>query len=189
MSVQYSQLSVQTPCLVIKYDDIKVRSGFPVFISDDSEVLSWIIFREFLKSLALFNKPLVAGVHGAAVGLGVTMLPFFDMVFASDKATFYTPYAKLGQVPEGAAILTLPHMLGNAVVSTFALVDCSVYHYLCSTILYVLFALVNWLVTCHSLLCPSSPLCKVRHALLHGDQNAMSVHCPAHTLRLIAEFI
>lgn len=83
----------------------------------------------------------MAGVHGAAVGLGVTMLPFFDMVFASDKATFYTPYAKLGQVPEGAAILTLPHMLGNAVVSTFAPADCSVYHYLCSTILYVLFAL------------------------------------------------
>lgn len=54
------------------------------------------------------------------------MLPFFDMVFASDKATFYTPYAKLGQVPEGAAILTLPHMLGNAVVSTFALTDYSV---------------------------------------------------------------
>lgn len=73
--------------------------------------------KEFLKILALFNKPIVAGVHGAAVGLGVTMLPFFDMVFASDKATFYTPYAKLGQVPEGAAILTLPHMFGNAVTS------------------------------------------------------------------------
>lgn len=70
-----------------------------------------------MKSLALFSKPLVAGVHGAAVGLGVTILPFFDMVFASDKATFYTPYAKIGQIPEGAAVLTLPHMLGNAVVS------------------------------------------------------------------------
>jgi 1,4-dihydroxy-2-naphthoyl-CoA synthase len=92
-----------------------------------SDVLYWVAFREFLKSLALFSKPLVAGVHGAAVGLGVTMLPFFDMVFASDKATFYTPYAKLGQVPEGAAILTLPHMLGNAVVSTDVLVECRVY--------------------------------------------------------------
>lgn len=73
--------------------------------------------KSFIKSLATFNKPLIAGVHGAAVGLGVTMLPFFDMVFASDKATFHTPYARLGQVPEGAATLTLPHMLGNAVTS------------------------------------------------------------------------
>jgi len=98
---------------------------------DDRNEFCCIAFREFLKSLALFSKPLVAGVHGAAVGLGVTMLPFFDMVFASDKATFYTPYAKLGQVPEGAAILTLPHMLGNAVVSTDVHVSCRVYFYTC----------------------------------------------------------
>ncbi|XP_022187880.2 uncharacterized protein LOC111046606 [Nilaparvata lugens] len=76
-----------------------------------------LAMKEFVKSLATFNKPLIAGVHGAAVGLGVTMLPFFDMVFASDKATFHTPYARLGQVPEGAATLTLPQMLGNAVTS------------------------------------------------------------------------
>ncbi|XP_071453310.1 uncharacterized protein [Hetaerina americana] len=73
--------------------------------------------KEFLRVLAMFNKPIVAGVHGAAVGLGVTMLPFFDVVYASDKATFHAPYARLGQIPEGAAVLTLPLMLGNAVTS------------------------------------------------------------------------
>lgn len=45
------------------------------------------------------------------------MLPLFDMVFASDKATFHTPYAQLGQVPEGGATLTLPHLLGHTAVS------------------------------------------------------------------------
>ncbi|KAF4524916.1 hypothetical protein B566_EDAN013665 [Ephemera danica] len=35
--------------------------------------------KEFLKALAHFTKPLAAAVHGPAVGLGVTMLPFFDM--------------------------------------------------------------------------------------------------------------
>lgn len=112
---------------------------------DGRNKLYCVAFREFLKSLALFSKPLVAGVHGAAVGLGVTMLPFFDMVFASDKATFYTPYAKLGQVPEGAAILTLPHMLGNAVVSTNAHVAGFIFIFLafflysssCNIVLYV----------------------------------------------------
>lgn len=67
--------------------------------------------------MAHFPKPLVAGVQGAAIGLGVTMLPLFDMVFASDKATFQTPYAQMGQVPEGGATLTLPYMLGHAAVS------------------------------------------------------------------------
>lgn len=79
----------------------------------------WIFFlsRDFIKSLATFNKPIVAGVQGAAIGLGVTMLPLFDLVIASDKATFCTPYGKLGQIAEGAAVFTLSHILGSAIVS------------------------------------------------------------------------
>lgn len=73
-------------------------------------------FRDFIKELAAFNKPIVAGVQGAAIGLGVTILPLFDLVIASDKATFSTPYGKLGQIAEGAAVLTLSHSLGSAVV-------------------------------------------------------------------------
>jgi 1,4-dihydroxy-2-naphthoyl-CoA synthase len=125
--------------------------------------LCCVVFREFLKSLALFSKPLVAGVHGAAVGLGVTMLPFFDMVFASDKATFYTPYAKLGQVPEGAAILTLPHMLGNAVVSTNARVSCRVYFFICC-IKYIVFFLYS--SCCKIIFSVGYTLC----AIVYGSQ-------------------
>ncbi|XP_012273481.1 titin [Orussus abietinus] len=77
--------------------------------------------KEFIKNLAAFNKPIVAGVQGAAVGLGVTILPLFDLVIASDKATFSTPYGKLGQIAEGAAIFTLSHILGNAVASELLL--------------------------------------------------------------------
>lgn len=72
---------------------------------------------DFTVCLSEFTKILIAGVHGSAVGLGVTMLPFFDIVFASDKATFHTPYARLGQIPEAGATITLPHLLGNAVTS------------------------------------------------------------------------
>ncbi|XP_020298091.1 claspin-like [Pseudomyrmex gracilis] len=77
--------------------------------------------KEFIKSLATFNKPIVAGVQGAAIGLGVTMLPLFDLVIASDKATFCTPYGKLGQIAEGAAIFTLSHILGSAITSELLL--------------------------------------------------------------------
>ncbi|XP_050475727.1 interaptin isoform X1 [Bombus huntii] len=77
--------------------------------------------KEFIKSLASFNKPIVAGVQGAAVGLGVTMLPLFDLVIASDKATFSTPYGKLGQIAEGAAVFTLSHILGSAITSELLL--------------------------------------------------------------------
>ncbi|XP_011875959.1 PREDICTED: uncharacterized protein LOC105566507 isoform X2 [Vollenhovia emeryi] len=77
--------------------------------------------KEFIKSLANFKKPIVAGVQGAAVGLGVTMLPLFDLVIASDKATFCTPYGKLGQIAEGAAVFTLSHILGSAITSELLL--------------------------------------------------------------------
>ncbi|KAH0944766.1 hypothetical protein HN011_009650 [Eciton burchellii] len=77
--------------------------------------------KDFIKSLATFNKPMVAGVQGAAIGLGVTMLPLFDLVIASDKATFCTPYGKLGQIAEGAAVFTLSHILGSAITSELLL--------------------------------------------------------------------
>lgn len=52
------------------------------------------------------------------MGLGVTMLPLFDMVIANDKAEFCLPYAKLGQVPEGGATYTFPNLCGKLQVCT-----------------------------------------------------------------------
>lgn len=49
------------------------------------------------------------------------MLPLFDLVIASDKATFSTPYGKLGQIAEGAAVFTLSHILGSAIVSILSI--------------------------------------------------------------------
>jgi len=66
--------------------------------------------------LALVNFPklLVAAVNGSAIGLGMTILPLFDIVYASDKANFSTFYSRLGQIPEGAASVNLTRMRGGA---------------------------------------------------------------------------
>ncbi|KYQ58223.1 Chromodomain Y-like protein [Trachymyrmex zeteki] len=39
----------------------------------------------------------------------------------NDKATFCTPYGKLGQIAEGAAVFTLSHILGSAITSELLL--------------------------------------------------------------------
>ncbi|XP_035712914.1 enoyl-CoA delta isomerase 3, peroxisomal isoform X2 [Folsomia candida] len=69
----------------------------------------------FTKSLIDCRKPIVALVNGHAVGIGVTMLPHTDTVFASDKATFTTPFIKFGIPPtECCAGYLLPKVMGQA---------------------------------------------------------------------------
>ena len=61
-----------------------------------------------LERLADFDKPLVAAVHGAAIGGGSTLLLHCDFVFAAEGTLFQLPFARLGLVPEFGASYLLP---------------------------------------------------------------------------------
>lgn len=66
----------------------------------------------FLLTVAVFNKPLVAAVDGFAVGIGSTLLLHCDLAYCSDRARFSLPFVNLGLVPEFAATLLLPDCAG-----------------------------------------------------------------------------
>ncbi|HVF37159.1 MAG TPA: enoyl-CoA hydratase-related protein [Sphingomicrobium sp.] len=66
-----------------------------------------------LRALARNQVPIVAAVHGNAVGIGTTMLFHCDFVLAEQGCRFVMPFVDLGLVPEAASSLILPRLAGR----------------------------------------------------------------------------
>jgi len=70
------------------------------------------VFR-FIKAMLEFEKPVVAAVTGAAIGIGTTLLLHCDLVYVADTARLAMPFASLGLVPEFASSLLVPALMGQ----------------------------------------------------------------------------
>ena len=67
----------------------------------------------FVSAFINFKKPLVAVVNGPAIGIAATTLGLCDRIFACERAYFKTPFAELGQSPEGCSSFVFPKMMGE----------------------------------------------------------------------------
>jgi enoyl-CoA hydratase/carnithine racemase len=77
-----------------------------------SEGLDSPVFR-FMKALLACDKPVVAAVTGAAIGIGTTLLLHCDLVYVADDARLAMPFVSLGLVPEFASSLLVPQLMGH----------------------------------------------------------------------------
>ena len=66
----------------------------------------------FMRAMLACDKPIVAAVTGAAIGIGTTMLLHCDFVYVSDEARLAMPFTSLGIVPEFASSLLVPQLMG-----------------------------------------------------------------------------
>ncbi len=65
-----------------------------------------------MDALLNFEKPIVAAVHGVAIGGGTTMLTHCDFVYAGESAQFQMPFINLGLVPEFGSSCSVPARIG-----------------------------------------------------------------------------
>jgi len=87
----------------------------------DVDVVEEHGFRTFIDAIEGFSKPLIAAVHGAAVGIGTTMLPYCDVVIVADDARLRLPFVPLGVVPEAGSSFTIPAIVGRQQASSLLL--------------------------------------------------------------------
>jgi len=66
-----------------------------------------------MDALLNFDKPIVAAVHGMAIGVGTTMLTHCDFVYAGESARFQMPFINLGLVPGFGSTCSIPALMGH----------------------------------------------------------------------------
>jgi enoyl-CoA hydratase/carnithine racemase len=68
---------------------------------------------QLMKALVNIDKPLVAAVHGAAIGGGTTMLAHCDFIYAGESTKFQMPFINLAVVPEFGSSYLVPLRIGH----------------------------------------------------------------------------
>jgi 2-(1,2-epoxy-1,2-dihydrophenyl)acetyl-CoA isomerase len=63
-------------------------------------------------SLRRMPKPVIAQVHGAAAGFGMSLLMACDLALASDDSYYTLAYCHIGTSPDGGSTFGLPRLVG-----------------------------------------------------------------------------
>jgi len=66
-------------------------------------------------------KPVVAAVHGAAVGIGLSLALACDLVVAAESAYFLLAFVNIGLVPDGGSSVFVPARVGFARATEMAM--------------------------------------------------------------------
>ncbi|MEP6942208.1 MAG: enoyl-CoA hydratase-related protein [Betaproteobacteria bacterium] len=66
-----------------------------------------------IESIHRMPQPVIASVHGAVAGFGLSLLGACDLAIAADDAYFTSAYRHIGSTPDGGSTWTLPRLVGT----------------------------------------------------------------------------
>jgi enoyl-CoA hydratase len=74
-----------------------------------------------VRAITALPKPVVAGVHGGAVGFGCPLALACDLVVATPAAFFQLAFSRVGLMPDGGTSALLPGLIGRARAARMAM--------------------------------------------------------------------
>ena len=71
-------------------------------------------YHPIMHAIREMPKPVIASVHGPAVGIGCSLALCCDLILAAQSAYFLLAFVNIGLVPDGGSSLFLPTRVGMA---------------------------------------------------------------------------
>jgi 2-(1,2-epoxy-1,2-dihydrophenyl)acetyl-CoA isomerase len=73
-----------------------------------------LLYHGAITGIRRMPKPVVAAVHGAAVGIGCSLALACDLVLAAESSFFGLAFVNIGLMPDGGSTLFVPTAVGKA---------------------------------------------------------------------------
>jgi 2-(1,2-epoxy-1,2-dihydrophenyl)acetyl-CoA isomerase len=73
-----------------------------------------LLYHGVITGIRRMPKPVVAAVHGAAVGIGCSLALACDLVLAAESSFFGLAFVNIGLMPDGGSTLFVPTAVGKA---------------------------------------------------------------------------
>ncbi len=78
-------------------------------------------YHPIITGIRRMEKPVVAAVNGAAVGIGCSLAVACDLVLAAESAYFLLGFVNIGLVPDGGSSVFVPARVGHARAAEMAM--------------------------------------------------------------------
>lgn len=69
-------------------------------------------YHPIMRGIREMEKPVIAAVHGPAVGIGLSLALSCDLILAAESAYFLLAFVNIGLVPDGGSSLLVPSRIG-----------------------------------------------------------------------------